>query len=78
VLGDLEDQAVTALDILNLQGVEDGRQVLVLELHVDDGTNDGLWEEERQRAAQRMVSDFLPSATDSMPPTEVLTLTAPS
>lgn len=39
--GNLEDEAA-ALEVLDLEGVQDRREVLVLELDVDDGTNDSL------------------------------------
>lgn len=39
--GDFEDET-TAGKVLHLKGVEDGGQVLRLELNVDDGTDDGL------------------------------------
>jgi hypothetical protein len=47
VLGDLEDEAATlrlglALGKLDVEGVEDGGEVIRLEVDVDDGTNDGL------------------------------------
>ena len=38
---DLEDET-TAVEVLDLEGVENGREVVRLELHVNDGTNDGL------------------------------------
>jgi hypothetical protein len=39
--GDLEDQPA-ASEVLNLEGVQNGGQVLRFELHVDDRTDDGL------------------------------------
>ena len=41
VRGNLEDEA-TAVEVLDLERVENGRQVVRLELDVDDGTNDRL------------------------------------
>lgn len=38
--GDLKDEA-TAMEVLDLKGVEDGREVVGVELNVDDGTNNG-------------------------------------
>ncbi len=37
---DLEDKATT-MEILHLQGVENGRQVISVKLNVDDSTDDG-------------------------------------
>lgn len=47
VLGDLENEAAAlglllALGELDLEGVQDGGQVLALKVNVNDGTNDGL------------------------------------
>ncbi len=42
VLGDLENETTATLDILDLEGVEDGGELLGVELDVDDGTDDGL------------------------------------
>lgn len=39
--GDFENETATA-EILNLQGVKNGWEIVGLELDVDDGTNDGL------------------------------------
>ena len=41
VSGDLEDET-SAVVVLDLERIENGREVLSLELDVDDGTNDGL------------------------------------
>ena len=41
VRGDLKDEA-TAVKVLDLERVQDGRKVVSLELDVDDGTNDSL------------------------------------
>jgi len=38
---DLENETTTG-EVLDLEGVEDGGKVVGFELHVDDGTNDGL------------------------------------
>ena len=42
VLGDLENETSATLNILDLEGVKDGRELLSVELDIDDGTNDGL------------------------------------
>ena len=41
VSSDLEDETTT-VEVLDLEGVQDGREILGLELHVNDSTNDGL------------------------------------
>jgi hypothetical protein len=44
VLGDLEHKSSSSLVTreLDLEGVEDGREVVRVEVDIDDGTNDGL------------------------------------
>lgn len=47
MLRDLEDETATlglglALGELDVEGVEDGRELIGVKLDVDDGTNDGL------------------------------------
>ena len=41
VLGNLKNESVTALHILNLKSVEDSREVLGSEVNVNNGTDDG-------------------------------------
>ena len=41
VLGDLKNESVATLHILNLKSVEDSREVLGIEVNVNNGTNDG-------------------------------------
>ena len=42
MLGDLENETTAALNVLDLKSVENGGELLAVELDVDDGTNDGL------------------------------------
>jgi hypothetical protein len=42
VRGDFENETTT-VEVLDLEGVENGREVVGLELNIDDGTNDGLY-----------------------------------
>ena len=46
VSGDLEDKTTT-VEVNDLEGVKDRREGLGLELHVDDGTDDGLYVADR-------------------------------
>jgi hypothetical protein len=39
--GDLENET-TAMEVLDLKGVEDRREAVVVELNINDGTNDSL------------------------------------
>ena len=41
VLSNLKNESVTTLHILNLKSVEDSREVLRIEVNVNNGTNDG-------------------------------------
>jgi len=41
VLGNLKNESVTTLHILNLKSVEDSREVLGSEVNVNNGTDDG-------------------------------------
>ena len=53
VSGDLEDETTT-VEVNDLERVENGRKVLRLELHVDDGTDDGLYVADRASRLSRV------------------------
>ena len=54
---DLEDETTT-VEVNDLERVENGRKVLRLELHVDDGTDDGLYGTGRSRGLSRVRTSY--------------------
>ena len=57
VSGDLEDET-TAVEVLDLEGVENGGKVVSLELDIDDGTNDSLDLTDGSLCLCRVGADF--------------------